>query len=327
MNNLKRLYSPNGLKGDLDWKRRAGFTVEDALNWLETHIDIKTRVVVDKVLQNDWDYFHAHYSEAHDVGHHFWALHDSSHPEHDPVESERLGDPLLRIYQRMDRALGQICEAVGSDVTVMLYTSTGMEANYSGNGLLDYYLSRLDKAEVNEFRDRTCFELRNHPGAGAIRFNLLGRESKGRISESGYDDYCANLAGELLNLTDIDTGRHVVKYVVKCRERFPGPRVDQLPDLMVLWDREAPISGFVSSVGTMDFGDFRPGWTGDHSSNAVLMIRNPDGDPSKTSGSIRRFEEYPGFIANFLNVDVDPGDQYPLTGMDAGRIDRARHTE
>ncbi|MGA8261005.1 MAG: alkaline phosphatase family protein [Arenicellales bacterium] len=324
---LKLLYPD--WKGDLDRRLRSNKSVNNALVWLCERIDTKTRFVSERIKQWEWDLFMVHYSEAHDAGHRFWSIHDATHPDHDAEQAVEVGNPLLRIYQHLDTALGLLRENMADDVVFMFYTSTGMGPNYSGNGLLDHFLLKLDGGRVRTFTDRTAFELRNNPASGAIRLNVKNRESKGRIDESSYDDYCRYLAGLLLELVDTHSGNSVVDHVVKCRERYPGRHADELPDMMVVWNRELPIHGFVSpSLGSMSFGDFRPEWTGDHSTNAMLCVSGPGvGTQSRT---ITHFESFPGFLGSYLDVEL--GGEFKdadLPGLDVGVIGRApaRHED
>jgi predicted AlkP superfamily phosphohydrolase/phosphomutase len=298
---LHSLYPVPNTQIDLDNRLSHDKSVTNALDWLASRIEIKTNFVADQLRREDWDFFMVNYSEAHDTGHRFWALHDETHPQHSQEQRASLGDPLLTNYQCLDSALGEILQQIDNETVVMLYTSTGMEANYSGNGLLDFFLSLMEEHRFNSFFERPCFELRNHPAAGAIRISLKGRESQGVIDLCNYDEYCEILTNYLLELVDTETGRPVVNRVVKSREQYSGSRVDMLPDLLVLWNRETPIRGFISpKYGRMEFGDFHPLWTGDHSCRATLYV---DDQPDT---SITNFEEFPKFLGGILGVDLGP---------------------
>ena len=291
---------------DLEAVLRANSSPDNALDWLNHRTRLKTQFVSQRIARDDWDFFAVNFSETHDIGHRFWDIHDPTHPQHDPKLRAAIGDPLEIQYRRMDAVFGELLAQVGPETIVMFYTSTGMQANYSGNGLLDYFLSRMNNHQFESFFDRPCFEIRNHHASGAVRFNLKGRESRGIIEEKDFDPFADNLTGHLLELTDTETGRPVVKDVVKVREVFPGRRLNDLPDLFVVWERDAPIRGFDSpAYGRMDFGDFRSLWTGDHSTNASMYIRNalidsPDSPPIRISN----FEDFPKLIGSLLGADL-----------------------
>ena len=96
-----------------------------------------------KLLGEDrWDLFLLVFSEAHCAGHRLWHLHDGSHPDHDREMRQKMGDPLLQIYRRLDAAIGAVVSAAG-DATVVLFSPHGMGPNYGASHLLPEVLERL----------------------------------------------------------------------------------------------------------------------------------------------------------------------------------------
>jgi predicted AlkP superfamily phosphohydrolase/phosphomutase len=81
-------------------------------------------------------------------------------------------------------------------------------------------------------------------GAGStfsgIRFNLVGREPAGTLAPSEVDRFIEELAAGLREFTDPDTGRCLVRQVLRTAERYPGPRSGDLPDLLVEWQHDPP---------------------------------------------------------------------------------------
>jgi len=301
---LAAMETKEGSNRGVDAMLADGYSIEEALCSLKQYVETKSNAVSHFLTQTDWDILTVNFSEAHDVGHRFWDMHDKNHPQHNSDLTERLGDPLVDIYTALDFAVGRLCDAAGPDTTVLLYTGPGMEPNYSGNGLLDYFLMKLEGGEKHAYWARNCFELRDHPGSGAIRINVAGREQKGRIAPADLDQYCEDLTGHLLELKNIDTGTRVVKNVVRTRDHFKGERSHTLPDLYVQWNRADYIFGFESpAVGKMDFGNFRTIWTGDHSSNTLMIVSGTNGTDDSCE-HIATFEEFPSFLEHFVDVDL-----------------------
>lgn len=82
---------------------------------------------------------------------------------------------------------------------------------------------------------------------GAIRVNLKGREPRGTVEPGEeYDRLCEELSREFLSLRNPATGQSAVSEVIKLRERYGGPCLDELPDLVVQWEGTQPIDALCS---------------------------------------------------------------------------------
>ena len=80
------------------------------------------------------------------------------------------------------------------------------------------------------------------PGSGWIRLNVRGREPHGTVEPGAeYDELCAQIAADLLELRNADTGDPAVEAVLHRGEVTSGPNIDALPDLLVRWSRRAPL--------------------------------------------------------------------------------------
>lgn len=98
---------------------------------------------------------------------------------------------------------------------------------------------------------------------GAIRINLRGREPDGLVAPGPeYDALCDELAETFGALVDPQTGRKAVAEILKVRDLVSGEHIDELPDLIVKWTREAPITALrAPRIGTVcgDLADKRSG--------------------------------------------------------------------
>jgi predicted AlkP superfamily phosphohydrolase/phosphomutase len=84
---------------------------------------------------------------------------------------------------------------------------------------------------------------------GAIRLNLAGREPQGRVTPGAdADALCREIIDALRALVDVDSGRPIVREVIRTRDTFAGAHLDALPDLLVLWASEAPVHGVRSAA-------------------------------------------------------------------------------
>jgi predicted AlkP superfamily phosphohydrolase/phosphomutase len=118
--------------------------------------------------------------------------------------------------------------------------------------------------------------------AGSIRINLEGREPRGSVRASEYDAVCEELTAALLELEYADSGRPAVERVIKVHDELRGENAGDLPDLSVVWNAEAPVTGLRSPrIGTVRGLDpeRRPGG---HSKDGFLILSGPGIAPGRT---------------------------------------------
>ena len=262
-----------------------------------------------------WDLFITVFADPHCVGHQCWHLREPAHPMHDADAKALVGDPILDVYRAIDAAIGRIAAAAGPDADVIVFSGTGMAANYSGNHLLDEILRRLEgqkasrgldwftrtkrmlksrlpsdlrkrlNATVRRVEDaaargdrerRQCFAVPHNDIAGAIRVNLAGREPNGRVQPGeDYDAFFAQLRRDILDVRNLDTGNPIATDVVRIDQICQGTYLDELPDFFVLWSREAPIE----RIGSAKIGTIelvhRGNRTGDHRPESIFVAAGP----------------------------------------------------
>ena len=106
---------------------------------------LRADMTTDFLERGGWDFFMQVFTEAHCAGHQCWHLHDSRHPAHDPAVAARVGDPMRRVLEGVDAAIGRIVAAAG-DATVMVFTAHGMSHWYGVQFMLPEILFRLGAA-------------------------------------------------------------------------------------------------------------------------------------------------------------------------------------
>jgi predicted dehydrogenase/predicted AlkP superfamily phosphohydrolase/phosphomutase len=101
----------------------------------------KTQVVKWLLGKEDWDLFLVVFGESHPAGHYFWHYHDESYVAH---SRDKPGLSALRdVYIALDKAIGEIIQAVDNSTTVLLVSGDGMGPNYSGSHILTDLLTRM----------------------------------------------------------------------------------------------------------------------------------------------------------------------------------------
>ena len=143
---------------------------------------------------------------------------------------------------------------------------------------------------------RKFFEIIINDASGGIRLNVAGREPDGIVDAGAeYDQLCEMLKNELLQVVNPDTGKPLIKRVLKTRDLYPGEHVEHLPDLMVEWSREGPIAKAESpTIGTVTqkfvFANHR---TGDHTEDDGLFF-------------VQKANVEPGYVGSYSVADMAP---------------------
>jgi predicted AlkP superfamily phosphohydrolase/phosphomutase len=135
---------------------------------------------------------------------------------------------------------------------------------------------------------------------GCVRINLRGREIHGVVDRGEeYRRVCDDLASALEQLVNPLTGQRAVLGVIRTDDVFPGPRRDYLPDLIVLWNPEAPLSQVTSpAIGTVaeESPDRRPGT---HTPPGFLLRSAPRSTTAEDSSPVHVCDFAPEILRRF----------------------------
>ncbi len=319
---------------------------------LQTTIDMKRRLV-EQCIDDGWDLVLTSFKETHCVGHRFWHVDDAAHPKHDPELARLVPDAVKRTYTAVDAAVGRLLAHAAPDTTVLVFSLLGMGVNYSGKELLDDVLVRLEAgrsgtrarrvagwrrlwralpAEARhwavprqtrlhkqvrkiECADRLSFTVPSTEFASALRLNVIGREPHGRVAPgAAYHALCADLDGALRELVDPDSGRPIVEDVVRPTALYDGAFLPDLPDLIVVWRRDAPIAGAASPR----IGEIRRRYTsyrmGEHQPNGFLCAAGPDIGCGALPEAVSVMDLAPTIAAR-LGVSLSDVDGAPIAAL------------
>lgn len=106
------------------------------LKWLESNsilsIERRTEITIDLMNREPWDMFLATYGESHGAAHDLWFTSVKDHPLHHLWDEGR--DPLLKVFQKIDDAIGRIRAHVPKDACFICYSVHGIESNVTDLG-------------------------------------------------------------------------------------------------------------------------------------------------------------------------------------------------
>jgi len=92
---------------------------------LQDLIERRTRYALALMQNEPWDFMMVHFLALDVAQHALWHFMDATHPRHDPVRAARYGDAILRLYQRVDAALGEITAQLDNNVLLFLMSDHG----------------------------------------------------------------------------------------------------------------------------------------------------------------------------------------------------------
>lgn len=308
---------------------------------VERRLDLRTRVALDWLEEQDWDLFQVVFAEDHCVGHHCWHVHDAGHPEHRADRRELLGDIVEEMYVSQDAALGRLIAAAGTEASVIVFSPLGMGPNYNGEAVVQPVLRRLADTMASEtgvkdglrgrmsrvvrrlpwlggklplamerpIQNRPYWHLQHDAISSAIRLNVVGREPMGVIKPGLDFDRHRDLVIETFrSLRRVADGSEIVAEVVDVASAYPGPERERFADLLVVWDRSAPVGEVTSPLlGRID-GVPKPMRTGNHRTPGWSVIAGPGltTDGIHRAGRPESVIELGQTIANLLGTSIEP---------------------
>ena len=154
----------------------------------------------------------------------------------------------------------------------------------------------------------------NDTVCGSVRLNLEQREPNGRITKDRYRDTLGWLADRLAELVNMETGEAAVADIVFTDEQYERTPTDAFGDLIIEWNRTAPIETVWSpAVGVVrvPYDQWR---TGDHHRRGLLLARGPGITPGRRAGRMPLLDIAPTLAAS-LGFDFNDFDGTPRADL------------
>ncbi|ACK73094.1 type I phosphodiesterase/nucleotide pyrophosphatase [Gloeothece citriformis PCC 7424] len=168
-------------------------------------------------------------------------------------------------------------------------------------------IQKSNGTDENNKNNRQCFQVPSSEAYGGIRINLVGREPEGKINPGQeYEEFCQKLCQDLLELVNVNTGEPLINKIFRSDELYQGEVDNGQPDLLVEWNRNAPIASVHSpKIGKIDkvYWDSR---TGDHKIGGIFWMLGPSIKQMQIEESLSILDFAPT-IASFLKISLDDG--------------------
>jgi predicted AlkP superfamily phosphohydrolase/phosphomutase len=193
--------------------------------------------------------------------------------------------------------------------------------------LLPHNLRRLARPVRNKARGglgvdegaqrarRKCFPTPNNDAYGGIRINLAGREPKGIVAPGHeYDAYCDSLTEDLMAFTNAVTGEPLVTAVLRSTDLYEGENLHYLPDLLVEWNRNSPVTEVFSPKTGRITGTYSKCRTGDHLGEGLMFVAGPGVKPGELQDEVSVMDLAPT-IASLTGVELDDVDGRSIASL------------
>lgn len=208
----------------------------------------------------------SYFSNSDLVTHMFWRTLDPRHPLWSPRLSERLGNTIREIYQRMDQVAATVIRTLGNNDLIMAFSDHGFSP-YRRSFDLNCWLAENGYLSVDPYADKPALERTDWTrtraygtGFNALYINQLEREGEGVVAPGpDKESLLQELTAKLLQVRDPKTGARVVHQVRRtdrCYSRAPDQGV--APDLVIGYSR-----GYRGSWETA-LGDMADNWIADN---------------------------------------------------------------
>jgi predicted AlkP superfamily phosphohydrolase/phosphomutase len=141
---IERIEGRHPAPASCDAVRRDRAACRQFIDELTRGAALRSRIARRLFTGSSWDIAIQVFAETHCAGHQLWHLHDPAHPGHDPELVRQTGDGIREVYVAVDKAVGEIIEAVaGPETTVLLIDLHGMSFMAGAGGILPNVLERL----------------------------------------------------------------------------------------------------------------------------------------------------------------------------------------
>jgi predicted AlkP superfamily phosphohydrolase/phosphomutase len=105
-----------------------------------------------------------------------------------------------------------------------------------------------------------------------------------------------------------------VKAVLRSADLYEGENMHYLPDLLVEWNRSAPVSEVFSPKTGRIAGEYKKCRTGDHTSEGLVFLSGPSIAPGQLRTPVSVMDLAPT-IASFTGVELDGVDGRPIAPL------------
>jgi predicted AlkP superfamily phosphohydrolase/phosphomutase len=206
--------------------------------------------------------------------HILWWNPEDTHPTREEGDARDKMDHVHRLYQRLDRIIGDIVDRYGSQATVIVMSDHGF-ANFRRQFNLntwlcfnDYLPGDCESLQAVDWTKVRAYGL----GLNGLYLNMKGRERDGRIEPGAEREELLRELTAKLEAAD-DDGNRAIRKVYRSDEIYKGSATALAPDLIIGYERGYRAAWDTIQGGLTDqyFLDNDMAWSADHCADASVV--------------------------------------------------------
>lgn len=113
-----------------------------ALSKMDKTIEMRYKAAEYCIKHKDWNLFMVVFTEPDRVQHFFWKYINKNHPNYSKAEAEKYGKGILRIYEKLDEAVGKLVKLVPEETTIFIMSDHGGGASSNKTFYINKWLEK-----------------------------------------------------------------------------------------------------------------------------------------------------------------------------------------
>jgi len=260
----------NGILDDGEYLQQSGTAMAEARRMYESSLNTFQRGLLVQ-----------YFSGTDRTQHMFWRTMDPRHPAYEAALAREYGGVIEECYQISDEMVGQALEACDANTTLVVLSDHGFapfyrEFNLNGWLAQNRYLAGVGpwRGEADLFSNANWRRTMAYGiGFNGLYLNLEGRELYGAVNPVNREALARQLAEELRQVRDPETGERVIENVYLAEDVYAERMPDKSPDLIVGYARgyRASDASVLGKATEQLVQDNTGKWSGDHCIDRSLV--------------------------------------------------------
>ncbi|HZE81280.1 MAG TPA: alkaline phosphatase family protein [Candidatus Polarisedimenticolia bacterium] len=292
------------------------------LNYIDHALKfVPERMRAARYLLENWnaDVFAIVLTEADRVCHHYWQFSDPTHPLYEPDAPLRYKEAIRIILRLIDQELSETLKLLPEDSSVIVVSDHGFGPGHrslAANTILKNagYLGLMsgsagsadtaswfteDGSTIDWEKTRAYMPV---PGSYGLNVNLRGRQVNGTVDSQDYDRILNEVTEIFRPIRIPETGKPAFRSILRREEAYPGPMMEQAPDLLLIpADERLMVTPSFGQEWTWSYQ------TGLHRHEGMWMHRSPKIKSGRLSHRTRLIDVLPTL---FEDMGFDTADAF-----------------